>query len=272
LPTIFFTRVCAGRLNRPVNGGRIIGSKEWPSYNRDGKQEIQNMKNNTFIAGLQTGLLHTGTAIHRLLFWCVMLVISGPGMAGQGPVEVLQSMTSTLEEIVRQDPDIIYDQQRLRDIAHEVVLPHVDMRTLSRWVLGKNWRKATPEQRDAFVTEFQELLLGTYLQQVKTYDGEVAHFLPLRGGQKEGRAVVNAEIDQPNGPVIHVIFRMHQVKTEWLIFDVSVEGISLVATHRSGFNSEIRKSGLDELIARLQKMNERNIEESADVVIKAKAE
>ena len=230
------------------------------------------MKNNKLIMGLRPGSYHLGAALQWLLFWCMMLVFSRPGVAAQGPVEVLQSMTSTLEEIVRQDPDIIYDQQRLRDIAHEVVLPHVDMRTLSRWVLGKNWRKATPEQRDAFVTEFQELLLGTYLQQVKTYDGEVAHFLPLRGGQKEGRAVVNAEIDQPNGPVIHVIFRMHQVKTEWLIFDVSVEGISLVATHRSGFNSEIRKSGLDELIARLQKMNERNIEESADVVIKAKAE
>ena len=230
------------------------------------------MKNNHLITGLRPGPFHTGATLQWLLFWCLLLLISRTGMAAQqGPVEVLQSMTNTLEEIVKQDPDVIYDQQRLRVIAHEVVLPHVDMRTMSRWVLGKNWRKATPEQRDAFVIEFQELLLSSYLRQVKTYDEEVARFLPLRGGQKKGRAVVNAEIDQRNGPVIHVIFRMHQVKTEWLIFDVSVEGISLVATHRSSFNSEIRNSGLDELIARLQKMNERNIEESADVVMKAKA-
>src|SRR5210317_225666 len=107
------------------------------------------MKNNTFITGLRTGLLHRGMAI-QLLFWCVLLVVSRTGMAGQGPVEVLQSMTSTLEEVVAKDPDIIHDEERLRVIAHEVVLPHVDMRTLSRWVLGKNWRKATPAQRDAF--------------------------------------------------------------------------------------------------------------------------
>ena len=226
------------------------------------------MKNNKLIIGP----FHMGATLQWLLFWCLMLVISRPGMAGQGPVEVLQSMTNILEEIVKQDPDIIYDQPRLRVIAHKVVLPHVDMRVMSRWVLGKNWRKATPEQRDAFVDEFQELLLSSYLRQVKTYGGEVARFLPLRGGQKEGRAVVNAEIDQPNGPVIHVIFRMHQVKTEWLIFDVSVEGISLVATHRSSFNSEIRNKGLDELIARLQKLNERNIEASPDVMMKAKAD
>ena len=229
------------------------------------------MKSNNLILGRQTGLFHTGATLQGLLFWCLLLVISRSGMAGQGPVEVLQSMTNTLEEVVKQDPDIIYDQQQLRVIAHGVVLPHVDMRTMSRWVLGKNWRKATPEQRDAFVVEFQELLLSSYLRQVKAYDGEVARFLPLRGGQKEGRAVVNAEIDQPNGPVIHVVFYMHQVKTKWLIFDVSVEGISLVATHRSSFNSEIRKKGLDELIAHLQKMNESNIEESPDIAIKAKA-
>lgn len=229
------------------------------------------MKNNSFITGLRTGLLHRGAAM-QLLFWCVLLITSRPGMAGQGPVEVLQSMTSTLEEVVTKDPDIIHDEARLRVIAHEVVLPHVDMRTLSRWVLGKNWRKATPAQRDAFVLEFQELLLSTYLRQVKTYQGEVARFLPLRGEQQQGRAVVNAEIEQPNGPVIHAIFRMHQVDNDWLIYDVSVEGISLVATHRSSFNSEIRKSGLDDLIARLQKNNDRKIEKSPGVVVKAKAD
>jgi len=218
------------------------------------------MRNNNLIMGLRSGLFHTGAALPWLLCWCLLLVISRPGMAGQGPAEVLQSMTNTLEEIVKQDPDVIYDQQRLRIIAHEVVLPHVDIRTLSRWVLGKNWRKATPEQRDAFIAEFQELLLSTYLRQVKTYDGEVARFLPSRGDQKKGRAVVNAEIEQPNGPVIHATFRMHLVKTAWLIYDVSVEGISLVATHRSSFNREIRNGGIDDLIARLQQMNERNNE------------
>ena len=228
------------------------------------------MKNNNLFMGRRTGLFHSGAILPGVLFWCLLL-ISRPGMAAQGPVEVLQSMTSILEEIVNQDPDIIYDERRLRVVARDVVLPHVDMRVMSRWVLGKSWRKATPEQRDAFVDEFQELLLGSYLRQVKTYEGEVARFLPLRAEPKKGRAVVNAEIDQPNGPVVHVIFRMHQVKAEWLIYDVSVEGISLVATHRSSFNSEIRNSGIDALIARLQKLNKHNNAVSPDVMMKAKA-
>ena len=192
-------------------------------------------------------------------------------MAQQGPVEMLQLMTTTLENVVKNDPDIIYDENRLRVIANEVVLPHVDIRTMSRWVLGKNWRRATPEQRESFVVEFRDLLLTTYLRQVKTYNGESARFLPLRGEQKQGRAVVNAEIVQPNGPIIHATFRLHQPQEKWMIFDVSVEGISLVATHRSGFNTEIRNNGIDELIARLHRLNERNLEGSSGVVVKAKA-
>ena len=192
-------------------------------------------------------------------------------MAEQGPVEMLQLMTTTLESVVKNDPDIIYDESRLRTIAQEVVLPHVDIRTMSRWVLGKNWRMASPEQRENFVVEFRDLLLTTYLRQVKTYNGETARFLPLRGEQKKGQAVVNAEILQPNGPVIHAMFRLHQPQGEWMIFDVIVEGISLVATHRSGFNTEIRNSGIDELIVRLHKLNERNLGDSSDVVVKENA-
>ena len=217
------------------------------------------------------GLFCKGAALQWLLCGCLMLLICKTAQAEQGPVEMLQLMTTTLENVVKSDPDIIYDEKRLRVIAQEVVLPHVDIRTMSRWVLGKNWRTASPEQRENFVVEFRDLLLSTYLRQVKTYDGESARFLPLRGEQREGQAVVNAEILQPNGPIIRATFRLHQPQGEWMIFDVIVEGISLVATHRSGFNSEIRKSGIDELIARLHRLNERNLGDSSSAVVKAKA-
>ena len=218
---------------------------------------------------LRGGQSHRRKYLQWLLSMFLGMALAKPVLAEMGPVETLAKMTATLEDIVNQDPDIIKNPHRLRVIAHEVVLPNVDIRTLSRWVLGKNWRTATPEQRDAFVLEFQELLLSTYLRQVKTYQGEVARFLPLRGEQKAGQAVVNAEIEQPNGPIVHAIFRMRKAEQGWLIYDVSVEGISLVATHRSSFSREVRDGGLDKLIARLHGMNERNAGEGSEVVIKA---
>jgi phospholipid transport system substrate-binding protein len=229
------------------------------------------MKKNSFSMKLGRSQSRSGKYLQWLLCVFLSLALGKPVLAEMGPVETLATMTATLEEIVSQDPDVINNPQHLRVIAHEVVLPNVDIRTLSRWVLGKNWRTATPQQRDAFVLEFQELLLSTYLRQVKTYEGEVARFLPLRGEQKAGRAVVNAEIEQPNGPIVHAIFRMRKAEQGWLIYDISVEGISLVATHRSSFSREVRNGGLDKLIARLHDMNERNIEEGSEVVIKAES-
>lgn len=227
------------------------------------------MKSNSLSMKLRGGQSHRREYLQWLLCLCLGMALGKPVLAEMGPVETLATMTATLEDIVNQDPDIINNPHRLRVIAHQVVLPNVDIRTLSRWVLGKNWRTATPEQRDAFVLEFQELLLSTYLRQVKTYQGEVARFLPLRGVQKAGQAVVNAEIEQPNGPIVHAIFRMRKAEQGWLIYDVSVEGISLVATHRSSFSREVRDGGLDKLIARLHGMNERNAGEGSEVVIKA---
>ena len=72
------------------------------------------------------------------------------------------------------------------------------------------------------------------------------------------RVVVNALVEQKNGPVVHTAFRLHRTDGEWLIYDVLVEGISLVATHRSTFSQEIHNHGIDKLIERLQLKNRAN--------------
>ena len=196
-----------------------------------------------------------------LLLAGLLLGLSHQTMAEQGPVEVLQTMTDTLVDIAREDPDVINDMARLRDIANEVVLTRVDFIALSRWVLGKYWRTATPQQRAAFIVEFREMMLGSYLRSVSTYKDNGVRFKPLRGDLQKGRVIVHAEVDQTNGPVVHVTFRMRRVDDQWLIFDVAAEGVSLVATHRTGFSREIRKSGMDSLIAQLHAKNVRRAEE-----------
>ncbi len=190
-----------------------------------------------------------------LLLAVLLLGLSRPGLAEQGPVETLQTMTDTLLDIVRQDPDVIHDTVRLRLIADEVIFSRVDFNALSRWVLGKYWRTASLQQREAFIAEFREMMLRNYLHSVSAYRDNGVRFLPLRGDMGNGLAVVNAEIDQPNGPVVHVTFRMRRVTDEWLIYDVAVEGISLVTTHRTSFSQQIRSDGMDSLIARLHARN-----------------
>jgi phospholipid transport system substrate-binding protein len=204
----------------------------------------------------ESGKPAPGRLVPWLLICCLLASTPLQLRADPGPVELLQTVTGQVLEIIRQDPEILGDQVRLRTIASELILPHIDFETLSRWVLGKHWRQATQEQRQRFIGLFRELLLNSYLRSVTGYRDNTVRFLPLRAGQPDGRALVDAEISQPSGPLIHAEFRMHRVHDRWLIYDVAVEGISLVATHRSSFSREISSNGIAGLLSRLEEMND----------------
>jgi phospholipid transport system substrate-binding protein len=202
----------------------------------------------------------TGTTIVSVaLAWTLSVAmyagIVSPVRADPGPVAVLQQMTEQVTDVVRRDTGILKDPLRLRALANDAVLPHVDFVALSRWVLGKYWRTASPAQRESFMTQFREMLLLTYLRSVTSYRETAVRFLPLRATPQDDAVQVQAEVEPEGAPVVNVMFRMHRVDDRWLIYDVAVEGISLVATHRSGFSQEISRNGLDSLIARLTEMN-----------------
>ena len=190
----------------------------------------------------------------------VLLLLPGPpGLAmaeERGPVELLKDRHDTVLAIVEQDPDVLEDTVRLRAIAYEHLLPHVDFMTLSRWVMGKYWRTASPEQRRAFADEFRDLLLNNYLRSVTEYRDQTIEFIPVRDTEKKTKVVVHGLVDQPGGPPVHVNFRMHRTSDQWLIYDIVVEGVSLATTHRSMFSQQIRDKGLDGVIAELESRND----------------
>ncbi len=187
-----------------------------------------------------------------------LLVAGKTGYADPGPQVVLQKMTDRVMEVVRQDPAILDDPARLRELADELVVPHVDFLALSQWVLGKHWRNATPGQRQVFADQFRELLIRTYLASVTraNYQDQTIRYLPLRTTQNPRNVEVEARIEQPQGPLVHVQFRMLQRDNRWKIYDVVIEGVSLVTTHRSSFSNIIREQGLDGLIATLEQRNQ----------------
>jgi phospholipid transport system substrate-binding protein len=208
--------------------------------------------------------------VQGLLLVCLLFLAVGPVASGQGPVEMLRATTDQVLEAVRADPTVLDSPARVRRLANELVLPHVDFVTLSRWVLGKHWRTATPEQRDAFVEAFREMLVASYLRSMTEYRDNDVVFEPLRKPAEGGRVSVHAVITQPNGPLVKVIFRLHQPKQAWLIYDMVVDGVSLVTTHRSSIAQEIRRGGMDGLIARLQARIAEEPVETADAEAGAK--
>jgi len=207
--------------------------------------------------------------VSTLLFIMAFMACLVPAVnatAQPNPMEVLKGMSDQVLAIVEKDPDILNDKARMRKVADSVVVPHVDFVVFSKWVLGKYWRRATPEQKQIFIDEFRELMINSYLASITRddYKNQTIHYKPVRKTHDVRKVTVEAEVEQPHGPLVEVQFRMYLNKTGWMVYDVVVEGVSLVATHRSSFSSIIRDKGIDGLIAMLEAQNsEKNSVEAA---------
>lgn len=145
--------------------------------------------------------------------------------------------------------------QRLYAIAEEVVLPHFDFERMSQRVLGKHWRSATPAQRQRFVGEFKTLLVRTYATAVSDYRDAQLTFQPARElGTNVWR--VRSNVDRGGGaPPLQVDYDVYRKADAWKVFDVAINGVSLVVSYRSGFNTDIAKLGMDGLIDQIAQHN-----------------
>ncbi|MEJ2328025.1 MAG: ABC transporter substrate-binding protein [Chromatiaceae bacterium] len=151
---------------------------------------------------------------------------------------------------------------RIRALAERNLVPLVDFEQVSRLVLGKSWRTATPEQRRRFIREFQRFVVRFYTAALIEYTRgsdipqDVMRFLPLRAAPGDKRVTVSSRVKQPGrSQVIPVDYRLSLSNGEWKVYDVSVDGVSLVASYRSSFANQIRERGLDGLIAKLAQRN-----------------
>jgi phospholipid transport system substrate-binding protein len=167
-----------------------------------------------------------------------------------------------LNALEAEGDDLRNNPARVRELAERNLVPHVDFEQVSRLVLGKTWRTATPGQRSRFIHEFQQFLVRFYTTALIEYTrGEdiprdVMRFLPLRANPGDKRVTVSSRIKQPGGSQpIPVDYYMSLAGDQWKVYDVSVDGVSLVSNYRNSFANEVRKHGLDGLIAHLAKRN-----------------
>ncbi len=197
-----------------------------------------------------------------LLMGLVLLVL--PALAAakvdQSPRELVMETTDRILKVLKaEQAEIKKNPARLYEIVDEIVLPHFDFRRMSSWVLGKHWRKATPEQREQFVTEFRALLVRTYAAALNDNYDQKIDFLPLRAKKDATEVTVRTEVEVESGFPIPINYKMYRTKDgEWLVYDVSIDGVSLVTNYRSAFSKEIRNGGLPRLIASLAERNQQS--------------
>lgn len=195
---------------------------------------------------------------HLRISLCALFLTGIAGVwAELPPPDVLaRNVTNEVIEIVKQDRDIkAGNTKRIHELVEAKVLPHFDFRQMTQLAVGKNWARATPEQQRRLTEEFRALLVRTYATSLASVVDYKIDFKPLRMRPGDEDVTVSTEVSKPGAAPITIDYRMEKQAGGWKVYDVLVDNVSLVTVYRNSFNSEVRKGGIDGLIAALVRRN-----------------
>lgn len=192
-----------------------------------------------------------------LAFLLSFVAASGLVQAQEAPDALIRRVSQEVMEIARTDPAIqAGDRRRIHAVVEARVLPHLDFQRGTALTMGRNWREATPEQRQKLAEAFRDLLLYTYAGAMSQIRDQTLSFRPLRMDPSDTDVVVRSEVRMPRRPEpVEVSYRLRKTPSGWKIYDVNVMGAWLSETYRTTFASEVNKSGIDGLIRTLEEKN-----------------
>lgn len=191
--------------------------------------------------------------VKRLFTTLTLLCLSAAALA-QSPNDVIKGAVDELSsKLDGRKAELAEDRDALYELIDGVLLPRFDRRYAAQLVLGRHWRDASAEQREAFIDAFYGSLLRRYADGILEFDQNNVTISPFRGDASKPRVQVKTEVTLDDGTKVPVSYGMVKRDAGWLIFDVTIEGISYVRNYRTELNSEIQSSSLDAVIARLEK-------------------
>lgn len=176
--------------------------------------------------------------------------------ADLAPDALLKQVTEEVLDIVRTDKDLKNgDTTKAMALVEERVLPNFNFARMTQLAVGRDWRQASAEQKRTLTDEFRRLLVRTYSKALTQYKNQTVFFKPFEMKSGQTDAKVRTEIRQPGAKAIGLDYYLEKIDSGWKVYDIEVEGISLVTNYRETFASEIRSSGVDGLIASLKEKN-----------------
>ena len=198
--------------------------------------------------------------IKQLISLVALMLLSQSVYAAEveSPTDMLKRTSDEVIVILVEQRDVIEaDPDKLYEIVQKYIIPHLDDVTMAKLALGKNWRKASNDQKIVFVDEFRELLVRTYGKSLKEFKDQTINFFPVNIAPDTDKVVVKSEVLQPGGPTIPISYKMRIKDKAWKVYDISIDGVSLVTSYRGTFTQEVRKGGIEGLLAMLRDRNKR---------------
>ncbi len=192
------------------------------------------------------------------------LVLAGGAMAQEmAPDALVKNVTLEVVEILQKDKDIQKgDRKKVIALIEVKVLPHFNFQAMTASAVGRNWNKASAEQKARLAEEFKTLLVRTYSSALAAYSNQKFEFRPLRAKPTDTDVTVNVRVLQSGTQPVTIDYDMEKRPGGWKVWDVRVSGISLVANYRTEFDNQVREAGIDGLIKTLQTKN-RSLEHGA---------
>jgi len=189
--------------------------------------------------------------LYKIMLSLVLTLLFSTPVLGGAPTEQIKATTDKILAILTDPalkaPEMLDEKKRM---IRKAVDERFDWTAISRRALGRHWRKMTSDEKRAFVSLFGQLLEQTYLSRVGEYSGEKVSYEDEKVDGIYG--VVKMKILSNKHGEISVKYRLWNKKDEWFIYDISIEGISLVNNYRSQFNNILMKSSPSELIKKLE--------------------
>lgn len=190
--------------------------------------------------------------------------------ADVAPDALVRKSIDEVLAVIRTDKDLqAGNQRKILDLVEEKVLPNFDFTRMTRLAVGRSWSQASDAQKESLVREFRTLLVRTYSTSLSQYRNQTIDVKPVKLVSGDTDTVVKTLVNQPGGQPIPIDYSMEKSDKGWRVYDVVVDGVSLVTTYRSSFNDQIQKGGIDGL---LKTLADRNRGSAAPAKTSAKAE
>jgi phospholipid transport system substrate-binding protein len=195
----------------------------------------------------------------RTLLTLAAALFATTALAQEAPDVIVRKAVDEVLSAVKADKDLQSgNTAKIMALAEAKVLPHFDFERMTRLAVGRAWQQATPEQRTALTAEFRTLIVRTYSSSLAQYRNQTVEVKPVKMAAADADVVVRTEVKQQGGPPIPIDYSMEKAGATWKVYDVVVDGVSLVTTYRGSFNDQIQKGGVDGLVKTLQDRNKQN--------------
>jgi phospholipid transport system substrate-binding protein len=187
----------------------------------------------------------------------LLLFVAVPVAAQElGPEELVKKITAEVMEAIKGDKQLAAgDRQKALKLAEEKILPHVDFEEATRLAVGRGWAQANPEQKKKLVSEFRNMLVRTYSNAIQPYEGQQIKVMPVRMKPSDAEVTVHNQFMRSGAKPVLLDYSMRKTDKGWKVYDIVVEGVSLVLTYRSEFDAVVKQEGIDGLIKRLAQKN-----------------